>query len=152
MPRTILHLDLDAFFCAVEELHDPSLRGKAFAVGGRADARGVVASCSYAARSFGVRSAMPTSRALRLCPGLLVISHHFGNYGEMSKKVMACLNNLSPFVEQISIDEAFWISAAWATPTARRSPKCGRIGLPCPVGIAGSKLEAAPPRWARSPA
>ena len=88
MPRTILHLDLDAFFCAVEELHDPSLRGKTFAVGGRPEERGVVASCSYAARQFGVRSAMPMSRALRICPGLLVVSHHFGNYGEMSETVM----------------------------------------------------------------
>lgn len=74
MPRTIIHLDLDAFFCAVEELRDPSLRGKPFAVGGRSETRSVVSSCSYAARSFGVRSAMPTSRALRLCPRLILVS------------------------------------------------------------------------------
>src|SRR5512139_3234057 len=101
--RKILHLDLDAFFCAVEEQRDPALRGKAFAVGGRPDERGVVASCSYPARVFGVRSAMPTSRALRLCPGLIVLSHHRGNYGEMSDKVMDLLHALSPFVEQISV-------------------------------------------------
>src|SRR5512143_623361 len=107
MPRTILHLDLDAFFCSVEELADPSLKGKPFAVGGSADSRGVVASCSYAARRLGVHSAMPTSRAQRICPGLIVISGRHGNYGEMSDKVMERLNDLSPLVQQISIDEAF---------------------------------------------
>ncbi len=147
MPRTILHLDLDAFFCAVEELHDPSLRGKPFAVGGQPGQRGVVASCSYAARRFGVRSAMPTSRALRLCPDLLVISHHFGNYGEMSHKVMQRLNDLSPLVEQISIDEAFVdISDLHEDPAliARRlqARVNDELGLPCSVGVAGSKLVA----------
>lgn len=147
MPRTILHLDLDAFFCAVEELHDPSLHGKAFAVGGRPEGRGVVASCSYAARQFGVRSAMPMSRALRLCPGLLVISHHFGNYGEMSDKVMERLNDLSPLVEQISIDEAFVdISDLHESPQtiARRLQKRvnDELGLPCSVGVASNKLVA----------
>jgi DNA polymerase-4 len=147
MPRTILHLDLDAFFCSVEELHDPSLRGKAFAVGGRPEGRGVVASCSYAARQFGVRSAMPMSRALRLCPGLLVISHHFGNYGEMSEKVMERLNDLSPLVEQISIDEAFVdISDLHEPPKAiaRRLQKRvnDELGLPCSVGVASNKLVA----------
>jgi DNA polymerase-4 len=147
MSRTILHLDLDAFFCAVEELHDPSLRGKAFAVGGRPEERGVVASCSYAARRFGVRSAMPTSRALRLCPGLLVISHHRGNYGEMSAQVMQRLNDLSPLVEQISIDEAFVDISDLHEPSeliALRLQKRvnDEIGLPCSVGVASNKLVA----------
>ena len=106
MTRKILHLDLDAFFCAVEELHEPSLKGKAFAVGGKADQRGVVASCSYAARMFGVHSAMPMARAFKLCPDLIVVSHRHGNYDEMSKKVMALIE-ISPFIEKISIDEAF---------------------------------------------
>jgi DNA polymerase-4 len=106
MTRKILHLDLDAFFCAVEELHNPSLKGKPFAVGGRADQRGVVASCSYAARIYGVRSAMPMARAIHLCPELIVVSHRHGNYSAMSKKVMALIE-ISPLFEIISIDEAF---------------------------------------------
>lgn len=105
--RKILHLDLDAFFCAVEEQRDPSLRGKAFAVGGRPDQRGVVSSCSYAARRFGIHSAMPMSQAVRLCPHLILVSTHFPAYREASQRVMALLNDLTPFVEQISIDEAF---------------------------------------------
>jgi DNA polymerase-4 len=145
--RTILHLDLDAFFCAVEELHDPSLRGKPFAVGGRPEERGVVASCSYAARRFGVRSAMPMSRALRLCPGLLIVDHHRGNYGDMSRKVMERLHDLSPLVEQISIDEAFVdISDLREDPetVARRLQKRvnDELGLPCSVGVASNKLVA----------
>ncbi len=144
--RTILHLDLDAFFCAVEELRDPSLRGKAFAVGGRPEERGVVASCSYAARRFGVRSAMPMSRALRLCPEMLIISHHRGDYGGMSEKVMERLHNLSPLVEQISIDEAFVdiTGLGDAAEIARRlqSEVHNGIGLPCSVGIASNKLVA----------
>ena len=147
MPRTILHLDLDAFFCAVEELHDPSLRGKAFAVGGRPEGRGVVASCSYAARKFGVHSAMPMSRALRICPGLLIVSHHFGNYGEMSEQVMERLHDLSPLVQQISIDEAFVdISDLHEPPEliAHRLQKRvnDELGLPCSVGVATNKLVA----------
>jgi DNA polymerase-4 len=106
MTRKILHFDLDAFFCAVEERHNPSLKGKPFAVGGQADQRGVVASCSYAARVFGVHSAMPMSRALRLYPDLIVVSSHHGNYSEVSRQVMA-LMEITPFIEQISIDEAF---------------------------------------------
>ncbi len=147
MPRTILHLDLDAFFCAVEELHDPSLRGKPFAVGGSPESRGVVASCSYAARRLGVHSAMPMSRALRLCPGLIVISHHYHNYGEMSEKVMQRLRDLSPLVEQISIDEAFIdVSDLHEDPEgiARRlqARVNAELGLPCSVGVATNKLVA----------
>ncbi len=147
MHRTILHLDLDAFFCAVEELHDPSLRGKAFAVGGRPDQRGVVASCSYAARRFGVHSAMPMSRAVRICPDLLIISHHFGNYREMSDKVMERLNDLSPLVEQISIDEAFVdISDLHDDPGILAHQLQKRVNseldLPCSIGVATNKLVA----------
>ena len=147
MLRTILHLDLDAFFCAVEELHDPTLRGKAFAVGGRPEERGVVASCSYPARRCGVHSAMPMSQALRICPELLVLSHHRGNYGEMSEKVMQRLNDLSPLVEQISIDEAFVdISDLHedSVAIARRLQKRvnDELGLPCSVGVATNKLVA----------
>ena len=106
MTRKILHLDLDAFFCAVEENHDPALKGKPFAVGGQADRRGVVASCSYAARMHGVHSAMPMGQALRLCPDLIVVSSRHGKYGEVSKQVMALIE-VTPFIEKISIDEAF---------------------------------------------
>jgi DNA polymerase-4 len=145
--RTILHLDLDAFFCAVEELHDPSLRGKPFAVGGRPEERGVVASCSYAARAFGVRSAMPMSRALRLCPDLIVLSHRRGEYGQASTQVMQRLGELSPLVEQISIDEAFVdLSGTEEAPEAiaRRLQKRinDELGLPCSVGVAANKLVA----------
>ena len=106
MTRKILHLDLDAFFCAVEENHDPTLKGKPFAVGGQADRRGVVASCSYAARMHGVHSAMPMGQALRLCPDLIVVSSRHGRYGEISKQVMALIE-VTPFIEKVSIDEAF---------------------------------------------
>lgn len=106
MTRKILHVDLDAFFCAVEELHNPSLKGKPFAVGGKADQRGVVASCSYAARMYGVHSAMPMSRAMRCCPDLIVVSSQHGNYSKVSKQVMTLIE-ISPFIEKISIDEAF---------------------------------------------
>src|SRR3990170_1641228 len=107
MPRTILHLDLDAFFCAVEETRNPELRGKAFAVGGKPDERGVVASCSYAARRMGVRSAMPMGKALRLSPGLIIVSSRHQLYREVSGQVMQRLYDLTSLVEQISIDEAF---------------------------------------------
>jgi DNA polymerase-4 len=147
MPRKIIHLDLDAFFCAVEELRDPSLVGRPFAVGGKPDERGVVASCSYAARRFGVRSAMPMSRALRLCPQLKIISSRHGEYGRISTQVMERLARLTPLVEQISIDEAFLdISDMPEDPalTARQLQAQIRLelGLPCSIGVAGNKLVA----------
>jgi DNA polymerase IV len=147
MPRTILHLDLDAFFCAVEEQRDPSLRGLAFAVGGKPDQRGVVASCSYAARSFGVHSAMPMAMAVRYCPKLIIVPHHFDLYREASRKVMAILNDLTPLVEQISIDEAFLDVTGLpdaGEALARRLQATIRdsLGLPCSLGVASNKLVA----------
>src|SRR6188474_694166 len=104
--RTIFHLDLDAFFCAVEEQRDPSLRGKPFAVGGRPESRGVVSSASYTARQFGVHSAMPMSQAARLCRDLIVVPPNFTAYRAASQQVMELLHRLTSLVEQISIDEA----------------------------------------------
>ena len=147
MSPIILHLDLDAFFCAVEETRNPDLRGKAFAVGGKPDERGVVASCSYAARQYGVRSAMPMARALRLCPGLLVVPGRHALYGEVSRQVMARLRAITPATEQISIDEAFLdISSIDESPEALARKLQAEIrddlGLPSSIGIAGNKLVA----------
>jgi DNA polymerase-4 len=146
MARKILHFDLDAFFCAVEELHDPTLKGKAFAVGGQADQRGVVASCSYAARIFGVRSAMPMGRALRLCPELIVVSSHHGNYSEVSKQVMA-LMEITPIIEQISIDEAFMDVTGIQEPIRNIARSLQervntQLNLPISFGGAANKLVA----------
>jgi DNA polymerase-4 len=145
--RTILHLDLDAFFCAVEEQRRPALRGRAFAVGGRPEQRGVVASCSYAARAFGVRSAMPMAQAVRLCPGLEIVPSRHGDYRRISRKVMALLRAVTPLIEPISIDEAFLDVSALGEPgltIARRLQARIRdeLGLPCSLGVATNKLVA----------
>lgn len=100
-------MDMDAFFCSVEELRDPSLKGKAFAVGGPVGSRGVISTASYAARKFGVHSAMPTGQALKLCPGLILISSFHSDYEEKSRLVMNIVGDFSPLVETLSIDEAF---------------------------------------------
>ena len=147
MPRTILHIDLDAFYCAVEETRNPELRGKAFAVGGKPEDRGVVASCSYAARRMGVRSAMPMARALRLSPGLIIVSSRHHLYSEVSQQVMERLHALTPLVEQISIDEAFLdISDIRESPEGLARKLQSRIRdelqLPCSIGIASNKLVA----------
>jgi DNA polymerase IV len=147
MARKILHLDLDAFFCAVEEQRDPTLRDRPFAVGGRPDQRGVVASCSYAARRFGVHSALPMSRAIRLCPQLEIVPPRFRAYLDMSHQVMDILESLTPLVEQISIDEAFLDVSDLPEPgevLARRlqAEIRDRLGLPCSLGVATNKLVA----------
>ncbi len=147
MSRKILHLDLDAFFCAVEEQYDPTLRGKPFAVGGRPETRGVVASCSYPARKFGVHSAMPTGQALRLCPELILVQHRHHVYSQVSEKVMQRLRDLTPQIEQISIDEAFVDASDIPDDIeqiARGLQKRIRdeLDLPCSLGAAGNKLVA----------
>ena len=147
MPRTILHLDLDAFFCSVEETQNPDLRGKPFAVGGKPNERGVVASCSYAARAIGVHSAMPMSRALQLCRNLIIVPGRHKLYGECSEKVMTKLRNLTGLVEQISIDEAFLdISDMRETPAHialdLQADIKNELHLPSSIGIASNKLVA----------
>ena len=147
MPRTILHLDLDAFYCSVEETQNPELRGKPFAVGGKPNERGVVASCSYAARAVGVRSAMPMSRALQLCRNLIIVPGRHKLYGEYSEKVMSKLRDLTPLVEQISIDEAFLDISDMSQPPARialdlQAGIKNELHLPSSIGIASNKLVA----------
>lgn len=107
MQRTIFHVDMDAFFVSVEELRDPSLKGKPVVVGGKADERGVVSAASYAARKFGVHSAMPLRTAYKLCPQAIFLDGHPERYREASLKVRAVLESFSPQVEMASIDEAY---------------------------------------------
>jgi DNA polymerase-4 len=145
--RTIIHLDLDAFYCAVEEQRDPTLHGRPFAVGGRPESRGVVSSASYAARQFGVRSAMPMSQAVRLCPDLLVVPPHFSAYHAASRQVMERLHHLTPLVEQISIDEAFLDVTALGQPGDLLAAQLqatirAELDLSCSLGVATNKLVA----------
>lgn len=147
MTRKILHLDLDAFFCSVEEIHDPSLKGKPFAVAGRPDHRGVVSSCSYAARKYGIHSAMPTAKALSLLPQLILVSGRHGNYAEYSEKVMAILDDTSPLVEKVSIDEAF-LDVSDMHQSGKQIARSlqdriwAELDLPCSLGVAINKLVA----------
>ncbi|MCK5634808.1 MAG: DNA polymerase IV [Anaerolineales bacterium] len=147
LTRTILHFDLDAFFCSVESLLNPGLEGKAFVVGGSAEGRGVVSSASYAAREFGIRSAMPTAQALRKAPDLIVISPQHPMYSEHSREIMNFLRDSVPVVEQLSIDEAFL--------DVSDDPRTGlevarflqrevfeRFKLPTSWGVASNKLVA----------
>ena len=147
MPRTILHLDLDAFFCSVEETQNHNLHGKPFAVGGKPNERGVVASCSYAARAFGVRSAMPMSRAIQLCRNLIIVSGQHKLYSEFSEKVMGKMRDLTSLVEQISIDEAFLDISDMDQDPARialtlQADIKNELQLPSSIGIASNKLVA----------
>ena len=147
MSRTIIHLDLDAFFCAVEQLRNPDLIAVPFAVGGQPETRGVVASCSYAARMFGIRSAMPMIRAKQLCPQLIVVPPNHKDYQKLSKNVMDYLSQISPIMEQLSIDEAFLdVSDMPDHPDMLASRIQARIKseflLPCSLGVAINKLVA----------
>ena len=147
MQRKILHFDLDAFFCSVEELRDPSLCGKPFAVGGQPETRGVVASCSYPARRFGIHSAMPMSQAVRRCPHLTIVPANHKAYSETSRKVMDRLRALTPLVEQLSVDEAFLDAKALpssAEEIARQLQQTiiAELGLACSLGVASNKLVA----------
>ena len=104
--ESILHVDMDSFFVEVERVFDPGLRGLPVAVGGTGP-RGVIASASYEARDHGVRSAQPTVTALRMCHDLIVVPSAHGRYGEMSERVFEVFRSFTPYVEGLSLDEAF---------------------------------------------
>ena len=148
--RSILHIDLDAFFVSVELLERSDLRGKPVVVGGRPEERGVVSSASYEARAFGVRSAMPMRTALQKCPDLIILPSRHGVYGEWSRKVMALFYEITPQVEPTSIDEAYLdVTGAellWGTPEQIARALKARIrekfNLPCSIGVATNKLVA----------
>jgi DNA polymerase-4 len=149
-PRAIVHLDLDAFFAAVEMLENPDLAGKPVLVGGRPQERGVVAAASYPARAFGVHSAMPMARALALCPDAIILPARHSLYRTYSRQVMALLHQVSPLVEQMSIDEAYldltdlvdtWEEAVEVAARLQRRIK-EEIGLSASLGVATNKLVA----------
>ena len=105
--RRILHIDMDAFYASVEQRDDPSLKGRPVAVGGSPQSRGVVAAASYEARTFGVHSALPMARAVRLCPDLVIVRPDFTKYAAASKQVFAIFREVTPLVEGLSLDEAY---------------------------------------------
>ncbi len=105
--RKIIHCDCDCFYAAVEMRDDPRLRGRPLAVGGRAETRGVIATCNYEARAFGVHSAMPTARALQLCPQLILLPPDFNRYREASRAILAIYRDYTALVEPLSLDEAY---------------------------------------------
>ena len=148
--KSYFHLDMDAFFVSVEELFDPSLKGKPVVVGGRPKERGVVSAASYAARKFGVHSAMPLRTAYKLCPQAIFVEGHRERYVEYSGKVYEVLQKFSPRVEMASIDEAYLdltgterllgppLAAAHGLHNAVR----GATNLNCSIGAASSRLVA----------
>jgi DNA polymerase-4 len=148
--KTIFHVDMDAFFVSVEELSDPSLKGKAVVVGGQRDERGVVSAASYEARKFGVHSAMPLRTAAKLCPHAIFVDGHPDRYRECSAKVYEVLNTFSPLVEMASIDEAYLDMTGTdrlhgpplrAAHTLHNKVK-SETQLNCSIGIGASRLIA----------
>ena len=141
---------MDAFYASVEQRDDPRLRGRPVAVGGSPQSRGVVAAASYEARAFGVRSAMPMARAVRLCPGLLIVRPDFARYKADSQRVMAILRECTPLVEPLSLDEAYLdvTENNWGEPLATRVAArlkaviLDDLGLTASAGVAPNKFLA----------
>jgi DNA polymerase-4 len=149
--KFIAHLDLDCFFVSVERIKDPSLVGKPVVVGGSASGRGVVASASYEARKYGVRSAMPTAQALRLCPNCIVVSGDHGDYSTYSRRLHKRLTEIAPVVEQTSIDEMYLDFTGCEKLYGNDLPGYikklralikSEFNLPCTIALASNKLVA----------
>ena len=147
--RKIIHIDMDAFYASVEQRDDPSLRGKAIAVGGGGP-RGVVATCSYEARKFGVRSAMPGARARRLCPDLPFVKPRFEGYRSVSAQIRAIFARFTDMIQPLSLDEAYLDvtqnkpGIASATQVAREIRRLiqEETGLTASAGVSYNKLIA----------
>jgi DNA polymerase IV len=148
MNPVIFHVDMDAFFVSVEELFDPSLKGKPVVVGGDPSQRGVVAAASYAARKFGIHSAMPISQVKTLCPQTIFLPGRRKAYSEYSRKIEAIFSDFTPKVEMVSIDEAYLdLSGSERLlgsplPLAQRLRESifHRTGLSASVGISSSRM------------
>lgn len=150
MTRHILHIDMDAFFVSVERLYDPSLLGKPVVVGGNPEGRGVVSAASYEARAYGIRSAMPLAKAFRLCPHAVFLRGDFEKYASASAKVFCLLRQHAPFVEPVSVDEAYLdltgtrrlLGHPVAAAERIRNDIKDKLGLSASVGVATNKLVA----------
>jgi DNA polymerase IV len=148
--RRILHIDMDAFYASVEQRDNPALHGKPVVVGGDPTRRGVVAAASYEARAYGVRSALPMSRAVRLCPALIIVRPDFAKYRAVSDQVFAIYRAVTPLVEPLSLDEAYLdvTTNAWDEPlgvtVAKRIKDAIRetTGLTASAGVAPNKFLA----------
>ena len=148
--RKIIHLDMDAFFAAVEMRDNPALRSVPMAVGGSSDHRGVISTSNYEARKFGVRSAMATAHAMKLCPQLILVKPNFKKYSEASKKIFEIFHEYSDLVEGLSLDEAFldvthsvhFQGSATLIAQEIRKEIYKRTGLTASAGIAPNKLIA----------
>ena len=148
--RRIIHVDMDAFYASVEQRDRPELRGKPVAVGGSPQSRGVVAAASYEARTFGVHSAIPMSRAVRLCPHLVIVSADFAKYRAVSQQVFEIFRSVTPLVEPLSLDEAYLdvTTNAWDEPLASTVAKRikaairEQTGLTASAGVAPNKFLA----------
>jgi DNA polymerase-4 len=148
--RRILHVDMDAFYASVEQRDRPELRGVPVAVGGSPNQRGVVAAASYEARTFGVRSAMPMARAVRLCPSLVIVTPDFARYRAASQAVFSIFRSVTPLVEPLSLDEAYLdvTENAWGEQLGRsvaqrlKAEIREATGLTASAGVAPNKFLA----------
>jgi DNA polymerase IV len=148
--RRILHIDMDAFYASVEQRDNPSLKGRPVAVGGSPEGRGVVAAASYEARAFGVRSAIPMARAVRLCPHLVIVRPDFTKYKAASQAVFDIFRSVTPLVEGLSLDEAYLdvTENSWGEPLGRvvaqriKTEIRQTTGLTASAGVAPNKFLA----------